>query len=56
VKMLLVEVVHLPTFISLGVIAAVLAVTILASLRSERRDRDGGPGGDTAPAVLERRD
>jgi tellurite resistance protein TerC len=37
-KMLLLEVVHLPTFVSLGVIAAVLAVTIAASLRADRRD------------------
>jgi tellurite resistance protein TerC len=40
VKMLLLEVVHLPTFASLGVIAAVLAVTIVLSLRAEKRDRD----------------
>lgn len=38
-KMLLVEVVHLPTFTSLGVIAAVLTVTIAASLWADRRAR-----------------
>ena len=36
-KMLLVDVVHLPTWLSLGVIAVVLAVTIVASLRAERQ-------------------
>jgi len=38
VKMLLVEVVHLPTAASLGVIAAVIAIAILASVRADRRD------------------
>jgi tellurite resistance protein TerC len=42
VKMLLVEVVHLPTWLSLSVIAVVLAVTILASLRAERRQEATG--------------
>jgi tellurite resistance protein TerC len=37
-KMLLVEVVHLPTWASLTVIAVVLTVTIVASLAAERRD------------------
>jgi tellurite resistance protein TerC len=36
-KMLLLDVVHLPTYISLLVIAGVLAVTIAASVRAERR-------------------
>jgi tellurite resistance protein TerC len=36
-KMLLAEVVHVPTAISLGIVVAVLGVTIVASLRSERR-------------------
>ncbi len=38
VKMLLLEVVHFPTFLSLLVIAAVLSVTIVASLRADRRE------------------
>jgi tellurite resistance protein TerC len=39
VKMLLIDVYHMPTWISLTVIAAVLTVTIWASLRAERRDQ-----------------
>jgi tellurite resistance protein TerC len=38
IKMMAVEIVHLPTWISLGVIAIILTVTIVASLRAERRD------------------
>ncbi|MFN0089702.1 MAG: TerC family protein [Acidimicrobiales bacterium] len=38
VKMMLVEVYHLPTWLSLGIIAVVLTVTIVASLRAERRE------------------
>ena len=34
--------VHLPTYISLGVIALVLTVAIVASLRADRRDRAAG--------------
>ena len=34
--------VHLPTYVSLGVIFAVLAVSILASLRADKRDRARG--------------
>ena len=30
--------VHLPTYVSLGIIAAVLTVAVVASLRAERRD------------------
>ena len=37
VKMLLADVVHVPTPVSLGVIASVLAVTVVASRRAERR-------------------
>jgi tellurite resistance protein TerC len=40
VKMLLVEVVHLPTPVSLGVIAVVMAVAIAASLRADQRSPD----------------
>jgi tellurite resistance protein TerC len=61
VKMLLVEVVHLPTWLSLSVIAVVLTVTILASLRAEKRagaDGRPGPGGaarapDEGPADVD---
>jgi tellurite resistance protein TerC len=47
VKMLLVDVVHLPSPVSLAVIAGVLTVTIVLSLRAERNDQgpgDQGPG------------
>jgi tellurite resistance protein TerC len=40
VKMLIVEWYHFPTWVSLGVIAGVLAVTIGISLRADRRDRE----------------
>jgi hypothetical protein len=36
--MLLVKVIHLPTWVSLAFITVVLTVTILTSLRAERRD------------------
>lgn len=56
VKMLLLEVVHLPTLVSLGVIASILAVTVGASLRADRCDAGARPHtgdalrtGDTAP-------
>jgi tellurite resistance protein TerC len=39
VKMLLAEWYHFPTGLSLGVIAAVLAVTVWTSLRADRRER-----------------
>ena len=39
--------VHLPTYISLGVILVVLVVAIVASLRADRRDRERGV---TAPS------
>jgi tellurite resistance protein TerC len=38
VKMLIVEWYHFPTWLSLSVIAGVLTVAIVASLRSERKD------------------
>jgi tellurite resistance protein TerC len=54
VKMLIVEVYHFPTFASLGVIAAVLTVAIVASLRADKRDHARGeppdPIGDAPPA------
>jgi tellurite resistance protein TerC len=37
-KMLAVEIVHLPTWLSLTVITVILTITIVASLRAERRD------------------
>ena len=43
VKMLLVDVVHLPTVVSLGVIVGVLAVTIVLSLRADGRGRACAP-------------
>ena len=45
VKMLLIGEpfeVHLPTFVSLGVIAAVIAAAVVASLRADARDRRAG--------------
>ena len=38
IKMMLVKVLHLPTWVSLGIITCVLTATIVASLRAERRD------------------
>jgi tellurite resistance protein TerC len=40
IKMLLLEVYHFPTFLSLGVIASILAVAIWASLRADKRDHE----------------
>lgn len=40
VKMLLLDVVHLPITVSLGIIAAILAVAIVTSLRADARDPD----------------
>ncbi len=45
-KMLLVDVVHVPIVLSLLVVAAVLAVSVVASLL-HRRHHAGGPGGPT---------
>ena len=49
VKMLIVDLYHPPMWLSLGVIAAALAVSVLASLHADRRDREkeaarGGEG------------
>jgi hypothetical protein len=41
--MLLADVYHMPTWISLSVIAVVLGVTIWASLRAERNDQPVEP-------------
>jgi tellurite resistance protein TerC len=48
IKMLLAEVYHLPIAISLGVIAGILVVTIVLSLRADRREvaRDDAGGQD----------
>jgi tellurite resistance protein TerC len=43
VKMILANVYHLPTFVSLGVIAAILAGAIVASIRADRRLGGAGP-------------
>lgn len=50
VKMLLLDVYHMPTWLSLSVIAVILTVTIWASLRAERRDGETTQEGDS-PAV-----
>ena len=45
VKMLLIGEpfeIHLPTYVSLGVIAAVIAASVVASLRADARDRHAG--------------
>jgi len=41
IKMLLLEVYHFPTFISLGVIAVILAIAIWASVRADKKDPEG---------------
>jgi tellurite resistance protein TerC len=46
IKMLLVEVYHMPTWLSLGVIAVVLTITIVTSLRAEKRELES----DSTPA------
>lgn len=52
VKMLLLEVYHMPTWLSLTVIASVLTVTIWASLRAEKRDGGPPPKDDDSPALV----
>ena len=46
VKMLLTDVVHIPTWASLVVIALALTVTIVASILADRRDRAAGEGAE----------
>jgi tellurite resistance protein TerC len=53
VKMLLADVVHLPTAASLGVITAVLVATGLLSLRADRRDAGLQPHADDARHLLD---
>ncbi len=48
VKMLLLEVVHVPTLVSLGVVITILAVAVVASLRATRTPATGPP--DQLPA------
>jgi tellurite resistance protein TerC len=52
VKMLLLEVYHMPTWLSLTVIASVLTVTIWASLRVEKREGGPPPKVDDSPALV----
>jgi tellurite resistance protein TerC len=52
VKMMIAEFYHLPTILSLGVIAVTLAVTIFLSLRADRREREAQTVPD-APADTE---
>jgi tellurite resistance protein TerC len=48
-KMFLTDVYHVPLWLSLGVIASALIVSVLASLRAERRDAEkSAAGGDSA--------
>ncbi|MGZ8763477.1 MAG: TerC family protein [Acidimicrobiia bacterium] len=44
VKMLIANWYHIPTLLSLGVIAVVLTITVIASLRADARDRDRDEG------------
>lgn len=53
IKMLLANVYHLPTTISLSVIAVVLAVTVWASLGADRREHGRGSDAE-APDPLDR--
>jgi tellurite resistance protein TerC len=53
IKMLLADVYHLPTWLSLGVIALALTVAVLASLRTDRRDGDKKPVAAHDSAVAE---
>jgi tellurite resistance protein TerC len=52
-KMLLSDVYHLPTVLSLGIIAVILTITIVASMRADARDRArmaGMPPAEAPPA------
>jgi predicted tellurium resistance membrane protein TerC len=49
IKMIMVEVYHMPTYVSLGVIALVLTITIVASLRAEKRDALRAADADSDP-------
>jgi tellurite resistance protein TerC len=47
IKMLISEWYHMPTFISLGVIAVVLTITVVLSLRADAREHAGEDGEDS---------
>jgi tellurite resistance protein TerC len=50
IKMLLIEVYHFPTALSLGIIAAVLLVTVVLSMRADNRDKaNAEPSADHGP-------
>jgi tellurite resistance protein TerC len=42
IKMLVTDLYHIPTFLSLAVIAVVLTITVILSLRADARDDGGG--------------
>jgi tellurite resistance protein TerC len=48
-KMLIAEWYHIPTFISLGVIATVLAITVFASLRAAKKEEQAATAGHGPP-------
>jgi tellurite resistance protein TerC len=51
IKMLIADLYHVPLWLSLGIIAVALAVTVLASLLADRRDRTSAAArGDHGPA------
>ena len=54
-KMLVAELYHPPTWLSLAVIAAALTVSVVASLRAERRDVAAGVGSGSGPEGAEGR-
>ena len=54
IKMIMVEVYHMPTYVSLGVIALVLTITIVASLRAEKRDARAETAAPTPASLVER--
>jgi len=47
VKMMLIDVFKIPVLISLGVVAAIIATSILLSLRKDARERLAAPATDT---------
>ncbi|HUF84219.1 MAG TPA: TerC family protein [Acidimicrobiia bacterium] len=51
VKMLIAELYHLPTWLSLGVIALALTVAVLASLRAEARESEAAAAGGDDPGT-----
>lgn len=50
-KMMAVEFIHLPTWLSLSVITIILTITIIASLRAERRDSTNTKSNDHEPVL-----